>query len=467
MTDKKITDPFTDLDWATLESWAGAKTLSKGREYQRTGRVSSLARSHDGTLVAWVTGSERYATIVTNKNGLYSACTCPVGESCKHAVAVILEYLTLREKAVAVPSLAPDDPRIALLDDFFPDAFPAEYKDVADKRPQLSESNHPDTDPGGSKRPHGPLRHYLETMKKKELLDLMEELMEQFPEVGQEISDRRSLAEGDPLPIFEELVADIEVITDEEAWSDDWSDDSHIPDYSPVRKRMEMLLAMDQPDLVVEAGKTLIRKGKKQLENGDDRTGEVSDEIDSCLVLVFAALKRSGRPVFERLLFAIHATFDDDFGLCADAWDFLKEDWPAADWSRVADSLLADLGTYKVPLGHHDSSLLYRRDRFTSCIGKALDKAGREEEATALYRDEIAVTGSYLRLARRLHGLGRDDEAVAWIRQGILAVKKIHPGTAGMLQDLQREIWEKEDNHLAVAGLRAEEFPAPSVLSFI
>ena len=99
-----------------------------------------------------------------------------------------------------------------------------------------------------------------------------------------------------------------------------------------------------------------------------------------------------------------------------------------------------------------------RRDRFTSRIGTALDKAGRDEEATALYRDEIAVTGSYLRLARRLHGLKRDDEAVAWIRQGILAVKKIHPGTAGMLQDLQREIWEKEDNHLAVAGLRAEDF---------
>ena len=114
---------------------------------------------------------------------------------------------------------------------------------------------------------------------------------------------------------------------------------------------MEMLLAMDQPDLVVEAGKTLIRKGKKQLENGDDRTGEVSDEIDSCLVLVFTALRISGRPVFERLLFAIHATFDDDFGLCADAGDFLKEDWPAADWSRVADSLLADLGTVQGPPG--------------------------------------------------------------------------------------------------------------------
>ena len=211
MTDKKTINPFIDLDWATLNSWAGAKTLSKGKEYQRKGRVTSLACSHDGSLVAWVAGSERYATVVTYTNGLDSACTCPVGESCKHAVAVVLEYIAFREKAVPVPSLAPDDPRIALLDDLFPDAFPGEYKDVADKRPQLSGSSHPDADPGGIKRPHSPLRHYLDTMKKKELLDLMEELMEQFPEVGQEISDRRSLAEGDPLPIFEELVADIEV----------------------------------------------------------------------------------------------------------------------------------------------------------------------------------------------------------------------------------------------------------------
>ena len=32
-----------------------------------------------------------------------------------------------------VPSLAPDDPRIALLDDLFPDAFPVENKDIEDK----------------------------------------------------------------------------------------------------------------------------------------------------------------------------------------------------------------------------------------------------------------------------------------------------------------------------------------------
>jgi uncharacterized Zn finger protein len=466
MTEMEKTDLFIDLDWATLESWAGAKTLSRGKEYQRNRRVSSLARSHDGTLIARVAGSELYVTAVTYNNGLVSACTCPVRESCKHAVAVILEYIALRGKGVPVPPLAPDDPRIALLG-LRSGIIPAQYRDVTCNRLQVPGSPLPDTGPGDTRRAAGPLRQYLQAMNKKELLELIEELIEWFPEVGQEIADRKSVAEEDPRPIFEALLADIGIITEEEAWSDDWSDNSQIPDYSPVRKRMEMLLAMDQADMVVEAGKVLIRQGMEQLENGDDRTGEVSGEIASCLDLVFAALRRSTSPVYERLLFAIHALLDDDFDLCAEALTFTDGDWPAADWSRVADCLLDELGTYQIPPGSQDYTALNRRDMFTSWIGDALDEAGREDEATALYIDETAVTGDYIRLVRRLRAAGQNDEAAAWIRRGVAALKRSYPGTAGMLQDIQRDIWQEEGNYPAVAGLRAEEFVcSPSYLSF-
>lgn len=467
MIDKEKTDPFTDLDWATLESWAGAKTLSRGREYQFNRRVSSLARSHDGTLVACVSGSEPYVTAVTFSNGLVSTCTCPVGESCKHAVAVILEYLALCEKNIPIPPLAPADPRIALLG-LRSETVPAQYQNVTFTRPQPPSSPHPDTGYGDTRRSAGPLRHYLEAMQKEELLDLMEDLMDRFPEVGQEIADMRSVAEADPHPLFEALLADIEIITEEEAWSDEWSGESQVPDYSPVKKRMEMLLVMDQADLVVEAGRILIRKGTEQLEKGDDQTGEVSGEIVSCTNLVFAALWRSGRPVFERLLFAIHAMLDDDFDLFGDdAQAFLDGDWPADDWSRVADSLLPELEMYRIPPGRKDYTALNRRDRFTGWIGTALDKAGRENEATALYVAETAVTGDYLRLVQRLCALGQNDEAAAWIRRGIVALKTSYPGAERRLQDIRREMWQKEGNHLAVAGLRAEEFLCdPSYLSF-
>ena len=91
MTEPEENDPFRDLDWAMLEDWAGTKTLSRGRQYQRDGRVRDLVHSANGAIVAWVEGTERYATAVYFDDGLVSECTCPVGDSCKHAVAVVLE----------------------------------------------------------------------------------------------------------------------------------------------------------------------------------------------------------------------------------------------------------------------------------------------------------------------------------------------------------------------------------------
>ena len=48
MTEPEEYDPFRDLDWAMLEDWAGMKTLSLGRQYQRDGRVRDLVHSANG-----------------------------------------------------------------------------------------------------------------------------------------------------------------------------------------------------------------------------------------------------------------------------------------------------------------------------------------------------------------------------------------------------------------------------------
>ena len=52
----------------------------------------------DGDLLATVVGGDRYATTVELSPGrkrptLASSCSCPVGISCKHAVATVAEYL--------------------------------------------------------------------------------------------------------------------------------------------------------------------------------------------------------------------------------------------------------------------------------------------------------------------------------------------------------------------------------------
>ena len=397
-----------ELDWATLEAWAGARTLSRGKEYQRSRRVRSLTRSRDGTLIAWVDGSEPYATAVTFQDGLVSECTCPVGISCKHAVAVVLEYLSLCEKNSPVPSVTPDDPRIDLLG-LRPEPVPAQDWPATPVSPEPATSPLPDTGSGKSRKRGGPPRQYLEAMRKEELISFLEELMEIIPEVVQEISDRIAVADADPRPVFETLMADIDEITHEEAWSDSWRGESQTPDYSPVRKRLEMLLAMGQPDMVVDAGGILLKKGIDQLETGGDDEGETAGEIKSCMDIVFAALRESPRPAHERLLFAIHAELDDGFDLCGDAVPFTGDNWPATDWGLVADQLLRELDGYGVPDKKGDYSGKYRRDRFTDRIITALDNAGRREEATRLCIAEAGLTDSYARLARRLLKFSQKD----------------------------------------------------------
>ena len=457
MTEPEESDPFHDLDWATLEDWAGTKTLSRGRQYQRDGRVHDLVRRANEAIVAWVDGTERYATAVYFDDGLVSECTCPVGDSCKHAVAVVLEYLALCEKKIAVPSLPVGDSRCMLLG-IRPETDPAQVPPGTPVRPVPARSPLPDAGYGKSRKMAVSLRQYLEEMEKEDLIGLIHELMDIFPEVEQEISDRRAVADADARPLFHALLADIDDLTQEEVWSNSWTGESQVPDYSPVRKRMEILLSMDQPDMVVEAGGILLKKGTAQIETGGDEAGEADGEITSCMDIVFAALRRSSRPAHERMLFAIHADLDDDFDLCGGAGSFLDETWPATGWSLVADSLLRELDTYRITPVKDNFSEKYRRDKFAGWIVTALDNAGREDEATDLCVAEVDLTDNYVRLVLRLIRLGQRDEAVRWIRQGNDSARKTHRGIANELQAIQRKIWEKEGDLLHVAGLRAEEF---------
>jgi uncharacterized Zn finger protein len=72
--------------------------------------VRDLACSTVGVLLAWVQGTDRYATQVELSAGEgerirpSSRCTCPLGvDGCKHGVAVVLAYLHALKKGEAVP----------------------------------------------------------------------------------------------------------------------------------------------------------------------------------------------------------------------------------------------------------------------------------------------------------------------------------------------------------------------------
>ena len=120
---QKAGKDWASLTWDDLDRWAGPRSVSRGRSYQRQGRVQDLAIAEDGRLLATVEGGDRYFVSVwllgKPKRGevLDSHCTCPVGYSgCKHAVAVVADYLESLANETAVPTADPEDRRWSKLD---------------------------------------------------------------------------------------------------------------------------------------------------------------------------------------------------------------------------------------------------------------------------------------------------------------------------------------------------------------
>jgi uncharacterized Zn finger protein len=94
------------LDFDDLLHWAGEKMVNRAKSYVQ--HVDQLARAEDNTLVAWVNGTERYATSVRidNDGSFHDFCTCPYSWGpCKHAVAVVLAAAERVKAKQAIPLL--------------------------------------------------------------------------------------------------------------------------------------------------------------------------------------------------------------------------------------------------------------------------------------------------------------------------------------------------------------------------
>ena len=80
--------------------------------------------------MADVLGTHRYATRISVEGRgrdlskrLEAACSCPVGDRCKHGVAVILEFLNAIENGTAVPATDDNDRRLTLIENGWEDEF--------------------------------------------------------------------------------------------------------------------------------------------------------------------------------------------------------------------------------------------------------------------------------------------------------------------------------------------------------
>lgn len=108
---KSIRTMLKGLTHEDLREWPGSRIYNRGKEYVDC--VSQLSRTEDGTLVAWVSGSDEYATSVRRdgKDDFDFDCTCPYDDAgpCKHVVAVLLAAAEKLKRHQEIPLLDPVD----------------------------------------------------------------------------------------------------------------------------------------------------------------------------------------------------------------------------------------------------------------------------------------------------------------------------------------------------------------------
>ncbi|MBA3946096.1 MAG: SWIM zinc finger domain-containing protein [Herpetosiphonaceae bacterium] len=431
---------FKQLTWSEIEEWAGTTVAARGSSYQRSHRVTGLALTSTGEVIAWVQGTRRYATLIDiNEDGLIADCSCPYAGICKHAVAVLLDYREHLKQQRELSTVSSADLRMHLLAN------------------SADESWDPEDDKLVILHTETPQRLFLEAQTKAQLIEIIEDLTKHFPNIRAALENRRTLTTGDAEQLMQDAHKLIATISIEPVWRNKWDDAGSTPDYEPVRERLELLLHQGYADEVVSLGETLLQAGIAQVEQSHDE-GETSWQVSACMDVVFRAVAESSLESAEQILWVIDALLRDEYDLCEGGGTVLEQPYPAKDWSIVADLLVQRLRDLPSSASHEDFSQVYARDKLSTWAITALQEAEREDEIIPLAEREAASDGAYVRLVKLLINAGRTGEAEQWIAKGIVVLGSRQLGTVSQLRDTLRELREQAGDWLHVAAMHAEEF---------
>ncbi|MGD9354093.1 MAG: hypothetical protein PVI72_14290 [Desulfobacterales bacterium] len=292
---------------------------------------------------------------------------------------------------------------------------------------------------------------------KAQLIGLIHDLAQRYPEMAMDLSDRQQLISGNTKTLVTRLREEIRDIGNEPGWQNYWKGEGYTPDYSGIRKKLETLLQAGNADGLLTLGRELVKTGTRQVEESHDE-GETAMEIAPCMPVIVEALDRSSLEAADKLNWALDAVLDDQFEVCEAFAEYLHRRHPKSAGQTLADRLLARLKGFKGTKGADDFNCNYERDRFSDWAIHALEQSGRKDEIIPLCIAEVKRTGSYDRLVKQLVAARRYEDAEHWIKEGIQATNEKWPAIASGLRDKLREIRTFEKNWPAVAAMQVEEF---------
>jgi len=438
----KSDDPFLKLTFADLTDWAGETILERGKEYQFEERVINLCHTASNCLLADVRGNHLYMTAVYLEDGqLVSECSCPYGFACKHAVAVILEYIARIKTGQTIPQASSHDRRLKLINKSGDSEGESELTKTSGDAVNLPDN----------------LKTVLAKKNKPELIRILTEIITENPQYRELLSIEIENPESKSVErLFRSLGKEIDNICSEPVWGDYRYDDEDMPDYSIIQKGFQKLLDSGRPDEVVELGTVFFERNNNQIVQSND-DGITAIEIEDCMNLFFKALYKCSLPEIEKLERAVNIELTDEYEICAGLDSFYEQAFSSSAWGELADRLLERLnqGEFQ-PSGDFHSS--FRRSQVVDIILRALHNAGRDSEALPFCMAEAENTHDYPRVVRLLIESGRIDEAEAWIKKGYEATKTKYSGIAKDLIELAVQIKSAQKEWSAIAAIRAAEF---------
>lgn len=448
---KSIETTLRKLTFDELHDWAGEKILNRGKGYVKW--VDQLSHTEDNTLVAWVTGSERYASWVSVEEGgdFEYFCTCPYNWGpCKHAVAVILTAVEYVKRRETIPLLDEDnDLREALYGD------PEEDDEWLDDEWEDDGSVHTSTPP--RTKAQAKIAKILADKNRDELLDLLIDLSGRVADVRQHIVETEQLVGGKVDKLVRALKSEIRDLTAEPAWYNHWRGEGSLPDFSHVEHQMRALTDRGYADAVLQLGAEIWTSGNAQIEQSDDE-GETAMEIASCLETVLAALPQSSLSPPKQLFWVIDRVLEDEYSLLDSADKLLKRrSYTRAHWREVAGALETRLQAMSTPrtTGFSDR---YRREGLLNQLLDAYGRAGWKDRIIPRLEDEAEACQCYPRLADALLAAGEKERARHWCIQGYTRTANDAPGIASALQERLRTMAQKERRYDLVAVYRAQDF---------
>ncbi|MGB7934036.1 MAG: SWIM zinc finger family protein, partial [Gammaproteobacteria bacterium] len=444
---KTISTILRSLTFDDLREWAGGKILNRGKDYVK--RVDQLFRTRENDLVAWVTGSERYATSVrvTAKGDLESFCTCPYEWGpCKHAVAVILAAAERVKREEPIPTLDENDD-LSL-------ALPGDADDEDDG--WEDDGPVPVPAPRRSKARSG-IDKIVAEKSRDELPGLLVDPAGRFPEVTQHILETEQLASGQVGKLVRALRSEIRKLTAEQAWYNPWRDEGNLPDYSHLEEQLQALADQDHADEVLQLGAELWTRGNAQVEQSSDE-GETALAIGACLETVMGALPRSSLSPPEQLLWVIDRSLEDDYSLLESAENILKRRaYTRSHWREVAETLETRLQATPKPR-NADFSTTWRRERLLNRLLDAYRRAGWKNRTIPRLEAETDACRCYGKLVDALLAAGKRGQARQWCIHGYACTVDDAPDIAGGLQEQLRKMALTERRHDLVAAYRAQDF---------